>query len=69
MSKIIVIAALGVMLGFCSTVFAGPDANQQMIIKRIQESKLKLKAAEAAQSAERRKLMEQHIAAWPLARV
>lgn len=61
MSKILIISILWMMLGFNSTVFAGPDANQQMIIKRIQESKLKLKAAEAAQSEERQKLMEQHM--------
>jgi acyl transferase domain-containing protein len=58
---IIVISVLGMMLGFHSTVFAGPDANQQLIIKRIQESKLKLQAAESAQSAERHKLMDQHM--------
>jgi acyl transferase domain-containing protein len=58
---LIIISVLGMMLGFHSTVFAGPDANQQMIIKRIQESKLKLKAAEAAQNAERQKLMDEHM--------
>jgi acyl transferase domain-containing protein len=58
---LIIIFVLGMMLGFHSTVFAGPDANQQLIIKRIQESKLKLQAAEAAQSAERHKLMDQHM--------
>ncbi len=61
MNKIIVISMLGMVLGFHSTVFAGPDANQQMLIKRIQESKQKLKAAEAAQTTERQKLMEQHM--------
>jgi len=62
MNKIlIIISVLGMMLGFNSSVFAGPDANQQLLIKRIQESKMKLKAAEAAQSTERQKLIEQHM--------
>lgn len=61
MNKIFIISILGMMLGFNSAVFAGPDANQQMMIQRLQESKLKLKAAEAAQTAERQKLMEEHM--------
>jgi hypothetical protein len=62
MNKILIaISILGMMLGFNSAVFAGPDANQQLIIKRLQESKLKLKAAEAAQTAERQNLMDEHI--------
>lgn len=62
MKKIlIIISVLGMILGFNSTVFAKPDASQQLIIKRIQESKLKLQAAEAAQSAERQKLMDEHM--------
>lgn len=62
MNKILItISILGMMLGFNSAVFAAPDVNQQMIIKRMQESKLKLKAAEAAQTVERQKLMEEHM--------
>jgi uncharacterized protein (UPF0305 family) len=58
---VIIISVLGMMLGFNASAFAGPDANQQLMIKRLQESKLKLKAAEAAQSAERQKLMDEHM--------
>jgi len=63
MKKLLITTAciLWMLLGFHSTVFAKPDANQQLLIQRIQESKLKLQAAEAAQSAERQKLMEQHM--------
>lgn len=60
MNKILIAFILG-MLGFNTTAFAGPDANQQQLIQRMQESKMKLKAAEAAQGAERQKLMEQHM--------
>jgi biopolymer transport protein ExbB/TolQ len=55
------ISILWMFLGFNSTAFAAPDASQQMLLKRIQESKLKLQAAEAAQSTDRQKLMEQHM--------
>lgn len=61
MSKILIVSILWMMLGLNTIAFAGPDANQQMMIQRIQESKLKLKAVEAAQGAERQKLMEQHM--------
>jgi len=61
MYKILISSILWVMLGFNFSAFAGPDPIQQMLIKRLQESKLKLKEVEAAQSAERQKLMEQHM--------
>ena len=43
------------------TASAGPDSNQQMMTQRIMQAKQKLAAAQAAQGAERQKLMQEHM--------
>ena len=41
--------------------FAGPDETQRLMIQRAQEAKRKLAAAQAAQGAERQKMMQEHM--------
>lgn len=41
---------------------AGPDENQRMATQQLMQSKQKLAAAQAAQGAERQKLMSEHMA-------
>lgn len=54
------IAAL-TLIGWPFVTFAAADAAQRQIIERMQEQKRKLAAAEAAQGAERQKLMSEHM--------
>jgi ABC-type transporter MlaC component len=55
---ILVAAAMTVLsLG----AIAGPDENQRMMTQQIMQSKQKLAAAQAAQGAERQKMMQEHM--------
>ena len=55
----VVLAAVALTLPLAS--MAGPDRDQQMVIQQIQQAKQKLAAAEAAQGAERQKMMQEHM--------
>ena len=44
------------------TVGAAPDETQRMMTQQLQQAKQKLAAAEAAQGAERQKMMSDHMA-------
>ena len=60
--KTLVVAALAAMsfaLPFSTT--AAPDETQKQIIQRAQDAKKKLAAAQAAQGAERQKMMQEHM--------
>ncbi len=55
---ILVAAAVAVLsLG----VYAAPDENQRMMTQQLMQSKQKLAAAQAAQGAERQKMMQEHM--------
>lgn len=43
-------------------VFAAPDEAQKQLMQRSQEARRKLEAAQAAQGAQRNKLMQEHMA-------
>ena len=61
MNKFIVamLAALALAVPFSG--IAAPDEAQKQIIQRAQEAKKKLAAAQAAQGAERQKMMQEHM--------
>ena len=66
MNRILIAIAALALMGLPPIVlpqvsFAGPDAAQRMMLQRIQEQKQKLAAAQAAQGAERQKLMAEHM--------
>ena len=56
----ILLAAAVVALSFGAS--AGPDESQRMMTQQIMQAKQKLAAAEAAQGAERQKMMQDHMA-------
>jgi predicted PurR-regulated permease PerM len=60
-AKILIVAISALALALPLASMAGPDGNQQMAIQQIQQAKQKLAAAEAAQGAERQKLMQEHM--------
>lgn len=55
----ILIAAAVTMLSLGA--IAGPDESQRMMTQQIMQSKQKLAAAQAAQGAERQKMMQEHM--------
>lgn len=57
----LIVSLLGLSLAFSTLAFAAQDAAQRALIERVQEAKMKLKAAETTQGAEQQKLMEQHL--------
>lgn len=60
--KTLVVAALAaVSLALPFSTNAAPDEAQKQLIQRAQESKKKLAAAQAAQGAERQKMMQEHM--------
>ena len=58
LSTSLVIAALATMP---FAVNAAPDETQRMMIQQVQQAKQKLAAAQAAQGAERQKMMSEHM--------
>ena len=54
-----IVAALALALPL--TGMAAPDETQRQLIQRAQEAKQKLAAAQAAQGAERQKMMQEHM--------
>ena len=61
MKRIFIAVCTLALIGLPLASLAGPDEAQRMMIQRIQEQKLKLNAAKAAQGAERPKLMAEHM--------
>jgi ABC-type transporter MlaC component len=61
MKRILIAICTLTLVGLPLASLAGPDEAQRMMIQRIQEQKLKLNAAKAAQGAERPKLMAEHM--------
>lgn len=62
MKSTLLIATLVAMLGTSYAAFAGPDEGQRYMMQRAAAAKAKLQQAEAAKGAERRKLMDEHMA-------
>jgi hypothetical protein len=61
MKNLLIAALTGFVLALPLAAFAPPDENQKQMIQRVQESKQKLAAAQAAAGAERQKLMQEHM--------
>ena len=61
MNKLFTAALAALVLALPLAGIAGPDETQKQLIQRAQESKKKLAAAQAAQGAERQKLMQEHM--------
>ncbi len=61
MKRILIAIATLALIGLPLASLAAPDEAQRMMIQRIQDQKQKLAAAEAAQGAERQKLMAEHM--------
>lgn len=59
MKRILIAIATSALIGLPLMSQADPDEAQRQMIRRIQEQKQKLAAAQAAQGVERQKLMEQ----------
>ena len=62
MKTFVTILVAAAMTAFSFGVSAGPDENQRMMTQQIMQAKQKLAAAEAAQGAERQKMMQEHMA-------
>ena len=61
LSKLLIAAIAGIMLTLPLAGSAAPDEAQKQMIQRAQEAKKKLAAAQAAQGAERQKMMQEHM--------
>jgi Ser/Thr protein kinase RdoA (MazF antagonist) len=61
MKRILTTIATLALVGLPLVSLAAPDAAQRDLIQRMQEQKQKLNAAQAAQGAERQKLMAEHM--------
>jgi len=61
MKTTLLTAVLAGVLMAAPVIHAAPDVAQQQMIQRIQDAKLKLKAAEDAKGAQRQKLMQEHM--------
>jgi hypothetical protein len=57
------VIATAIVLAVCAPIAAAADQDQQVLNQRAQEAKRKLQAAEAAQGAQRQKLMKEHMSA------
>ena len=60
-SKLLIAALTGIALALPVAGTAAPDETQKQLIQRAQEAKKKLAAAQAAEGAERQKMMQEHI--------
>jgi hypothetical protein len=61
MNKFIVAALAAVSFAMPLSGVTAPDEAQKQLIQRAQEAKKKLTAAQAAQGAERQKMMQEHM--------
>ena len=61
MKRVLIAIATSALIGLPFVSQAAPDEAQRQMIQRIQEQKQKLAAAQAAQGAERQKLMAEHM--------
>ena len=61
MKRLFIAIATSALIGLPLVSQAAPDAAQRQMIERIQAQKQKLVAAQAAQGAERQKLMAEHM--------
>ena len=59
--KAMLVAVFAGLMVLTSAALAGPDEAQKQLIQRTQEAKKKLAAAQAAQGAERQKMMQEHM--------
>ena len=62
MKRFMVAVAGALMLTLPMPMIAAPDETQKAIIQRVHDAKRKLDAAQAAQGAERQKMMQEHMA-------
>src|SRR6185295_4270128 len=60
-TKLFIAAMAAVAFALPLASMAGPDANQQAMIQKVQQAKKELAAAQAAAGAERQKKMETHM--------
>ena len=60
-SKLLIAALTGIALALPVAGTAAPDETQKQLIQRAQEAKRKLAVAQAAQGAERQKMMQDHM--------
>ena len=61
MNKLIVAVLAGLALALPLSGITAPDETQKQLIQRAQEAKKKLDAAQAAQGAERQKMVQEHM--------
>lgn len=61
MKRILIAIAISTLIGLPLVSYAAADAAQRDLIQRMQVQKQKLNAAQAAQGAERQKLMAEHM--------
>lgn len=60
MRKILAAALVGLSFAVALPAVAAPDETQKQLIQRAQEAKKKLAAAQAAQGADRQRMMQEH---------
>ena len=61
MRKLFAATIAGFVLALPFAAIAAPDEAQKQLVQRAQEAKKKLAAAQAAQGAERQKMMQEHM--------
>ncbi len=61
MKRLLIAALAGITLSLPLSGIGAPDETQKQLIQRAQEAKKKLAAAQAAQGAERQKMMHEHM--------
>ena len=61
MKKLLIASLAGFALALPLAGVGAPDETQKQIIQRAQEAKKKLAAAQAAQGADRQKMMQEHM--------
>jgi len=61
MKRLLIAALAGITLALPLSGIGAPDESQKQLIQRAQEAKKKLAAAQAAQGAERQKMMQEHM--------
>jgi len=61
MKKLLTAMMTGLLFTLPNAGLAAPDETQKALIQKTQEAKKKLTAAQAAQGAERQKMMQEHM--------
>ena len=61
MNKLLIAIAAGLALALPLTTMSAPDEAQKQLNQRAQDAKKKLAAAQAAEGAERQKMMQEHM--------